>query len=268
VLFVGVDVAWGVRAGTGVCTIDESGTVLASARLATTDSIDRWISDRATDAVIVAVDAPLVVTNLHGGRTCDRMETRCFGARHAGAHACNRSMPHFANGGRAAHLADLLKLDTDPWIERSEPTRRMIEVYPHPAIVSLFGLATTIKYKAKRGRTLEARRACFDGFIGRLSSLADATPPLQLHAGPGGARFAGLVDGVAAATTGAALDRLEDELDAYVCAYVALYYWYWGAERCHVFTGDDGGFIVTPVDGLARERLACMAEQDAGPGSF
>lgn len=44
--------------------------------------------------------------------------------------------------------------------------------------------------------------------------------------------------------------------DAYVCAYTALYYWYWGTEHCEVIGDTETGYIVTPVDDEARRRLA------------
>lgn len=57
------------------------------------------------------------------------------------------------------------------------------------------------------------------------------------------------------ASTAAALDRAEDELDAYVCVYVALYFWHWGDERCGVIGDAEGGYIITPLDDDARRRL-------------
>jgi len=42
------------------------------------------------------------------------------------------------------------------------------------------------------------------------------------------------------------LDRAEDQLDAIVCAFVAMYYWAHGASRCRVFGTFADGYIVTP----------------------
>ena len=50
--------------------------------------------------------------------------------------------------------------------------------------------------------------------------------------------------------------RTRDEIDAYVCAYVALYYWWWGTDRCAVMGDAATGAVVTPVDGEARRRMA------------
>jgi hypothetical protein len=43
------------------------------------------------------------------------------------------------------------------------------------------------------------------------------------------------------------LDLIEDELDAYMCAYIGFYYWTHGASRCRVVGDVDSGYIVTPV---------------------
>jgi predicted RNase H-like nuclease len=64
-----------------------------------------------------------------------------------------------------------------------------------------------------------------------------------------------LQTGIAAAPSGAELDRLEDELDAYVCAYVAVYYWTHGSARCRVVGDAESGYIVTPV---TEEIARCL----------
>ena len=43
------------------------------------------------------------------------------------------------------------------------------------------------------------------------------------------------------------MDRCEDEIDAYICAYVALYYWTHGLAHCRVVGDLASGYIITPV---------------------
>ena len=64
------------------------------------------------------------------------------------------------------------------------PVRRAVEVYPHTAIVALFGLASTLKYKAKPGRTLQSRAAALDELLDHLEALRAADPPLDVRAAP------------------------------------------------------------------------------------
>jgi predicted RNase H-like nuclease len=130
--------------------------------------------------------------------------------------------------------------------------RRAVEVYPHTAIVALFGLPSTLKYKAKPGRTLQSRAAALGELLDHLEALRTADPPLDVRTAP---RWAGLRATVTDPSTGAELARAEDELDAYVCAYTALYYWTHGTTRCRVAGDATDGYILTPV---TPELAACL----------
>jgi predicted RNase H-like nuclease len=252
VRFVGVDLAWGERRNTGLCALDEVGTVLGSTRARDSAAIRDWVAPYLGSGAVVAVDAPLVVPNDRGCRPCEALVTATFGRREAGAYPANRGNPNFADGGRAWHLAADLGLSVGPACTPRARVDRMIEVYPHTAIVCLFDLDKTIKYKRRRGRAVVQRKACFAELGDLLESLGTREPGLDLA---GSSHWRRLRDELAAASSGADLDRAEDEVDAYVCAYVALYYWYWGSARCAVLGDIENGYIVTPVDQEARRRL-------------
>lgn len=249
--FAGVDLAWGLNGGTGVCLV-EDGRVRDSARLRTDEEILDWLAPVTAGPAVVAIDAPLVVRNATGRRRCETLVSRCFGAQHAGAHSSNLGLPAFRGGVRAERLAEALGLDVDPAVEPGTPVRRALEVYPHPALVALFELPFTLRYKAKRGRTLESRRLAMLELVRLLGTLRDGDPPLEVDAEAWAAR-------VGAAPTQAALDRLEDELDAYVCACVGLYYWSHGLARCRVLGDVADGYIVTPVTAAHAAKLDALA---------
>jgi predicted RNase H-like nuclease len=251
--FVGVDLAWGTRRNTGLCVLDEAGTVLGSARARTDAELDEWIEPHLGCGAVVGVDAPVIVTNATGRRRCEAVLGTVFGQREAGAYPANRANPCFADGGRAFHLAERLGLTTDPVFAARSPARHLIEVYPHSALVCLFELPRTIKYKRGPGRSMADRLACFGQLCELLESLGAGEPPMDLGHSVDWGRLRAEVAG---ARTGADLDRLEDEIDAYVCAYVALYYWWWGTDRCAVMGDAATGAVVTPVDGEARRRMA------------
>ena len=40
---------------------------------------------------------------------------------------------------------------------------------------------------------------------------------------------------------------IEDELDAYLCSYIGLYYWTHGTSRCRVVGDVESGYVVLPV---------------------
>jgi predicted RNase H-like nuclease len=251
---IGVDLAWGKRAQTGLCVV-EGGRVLASTVVRTSDEILAWIGPLSSRIDAVAVDAPVVVPNAAGARDCERLITRLYGGAKAGAHSSNRSMQEFVGGGRAARLAHLLDLPIDP--EATGP--RLIEVYPHPAIVSLFGLTERLPYKGRPRRSFATRRTATLELLDLLESLGSFDPPLDVRTGP---RWSDLRAAVAASTGPAALERVEDEIDAHVCAYVAMYDQRWHRTKSVVVGSLDEGYIVTPMDDDRRTRLLHLAEGD------
>jgi hypothetical protein len=128
----------------------------------------------------------------------------------------------------------------------------MIEVYPHPAMVSLFGLRFTLKYKAKRGRDIPTRRSAFAELVRRLTTLASTEPCLEVQSAP---RWRLLCDVVATGQSARQLDVAEDELDAFMCAYIGFYYWRHGTDRCRIVGDLNGGYIVTPVTQELGDRI-------------
>ena len=243
-VFVGIDLAWGPRNRTGVVAA-AGGSVVDSRTVVSDDQICDWLDPYMGCPVLVAIDAPLIVRNPAGtSRPCDRKISKVFGASHAGAHSANLGLAAFSDSVRAERLARRLGLSTDPYIQPGQPVRRMIEVYPHPAMVSLFGLSYTLKYKAKRGRSMVDRRQAFAALIAHLERLTISDPPLSVATAP---RWDELRDSLVVATSDGQLDLIEDELDAYMCAYIGFYYWTHGASRCRVVGDVETGYIVTPV---------------------
>jgi predicted RNase H-like nuclease len=55
---------------------------------------------------------------------------------------------------------------------------------------------------------------------------------------------------------------VEDEIDAYVRAYTALYYWTHGTTRCRVAGDVTDGYILTPV---TPELAACLDRVTSEP---
>jgi predicted RNase H-like nuclease len=249
--FVGVDLAWAMRRGTGLCAV-EDGRVLASTRVTGDADILAWIDDHLGGGVLVAIDAPLIVRNATGRRPCERLISRCFGAQHASTHSANLGIRVFSEGVRGEWLARALELDVDPAFAPGTNVRRAIEVYPHPAIVALFDLPVTLKYKAKPNRALVSRSVALGELMRHLEGLVDAEPPLEVRSAP---RWEVLRRVVSDPPSGAELARVEDEIDAFVCAYVACYYWSHGTARCRVVGDLHTGYIVTPV---SERHGACI----------
>lgn len=191
---------------------------------------------------IVAVDAPLRVPNPSGRRPAEAMLHKAFHAYEAGAHPANRRLLDRGEGVRGENLVTVLAAHGFRFSDRIDAgtsERLVVEVFPHPAMVALFGLERTLKYKARRGRTADLRMAEWRRYQGYLRGLAAVDPPLR-----------GLETFVTTELEGLRGSRLkayEDRADALLCAYVALYGHRWGAARCCVFGDMETGAIFTPV---------------------
>ncbi|MGL5825439.1 MAG: DUF429 domain-containing protein [Nocardioides sp.] len=238
--YIGIDLAWGQRKPTGVAVLDQTGRLVALTSVRTDAEVIAELAEYAPGDCLVAIDAPLVVQNATGNRPGEAALNRDFARFQAGAHPSNTTRREFADQPRAARLAVALGLDIDP---HSTHPRRALEVYPHPAIVALFRLERTLKYKNKPGRTIAGMRSELLRLTGLLGGLHTEYPPLRLHRSR---EWAALVEAVSQASRKSELRVAEDKVDAVVCAYIAAY----SARRPADITiyGDLAqGYIVTPT---------------------
>jgi predicted RNase H-like nuclease len=256
--FVGIDLAWSARNPSGVAALrlaPDGGRAaliepLPAVPLYSDDEIITYLEPFITDgAVLIGIDAPLTVPNRSGRRLGDAALTRAFTRFHAGAHPANRARLEGFNGGVVRGEALVARLTAlgiahDPVLKPRQPARQVFEVYPHPAMIVLFGLDHILKYKARKGVSPADRRAAFRTYQGHLRDLGHAEPALDLPQA--------LLDPAHLKRRGGALKRYEDQLDAILCAYVAFYCWWWGNARCHIFGNTAGGYILTPVDARTR----------------
>ncbi|WP_293908966.1 DUF429 domain-containing protein [Deinococcus sp.] len=243
--FIGLDLAWSAKNPSGVAVLegDRSGARLVQSGLLHGDAeLLDFFDCELSGPVIVAVDAPLSVPNLTGQRPAEAELAAVFARFQAGAHPANRTLLGRYNGGvlRGEFIRQALEargLTDDPHHLAGSDTRTMIEVYPHAAMVALFGLSRTLKYKAKRqGR--DALESAWAEYHAHLAALERAEPPLTgletlLATDPPKLR-------------GVALKNHEDETDAVICAYVALYAHAW-PQRTEVFGTVAQGYILTPT---------------------
>jgi predicted RNase H-like nuclease/ppGpp synthetase/RelA/SpoT-type nucleotidyltranferase len=251
--YIGIDLAWGTRRPTGLAVLDDAGYLVELSAVGTDEQIVEALTPYVAGDCLVAVDAPLVVTNATGRRPCEAALNADFARFHAGAHPSNAGKPEFSDGTRGARICAALGLDINP---RSGRPRRGIEVYPHPATIALFGLQRTLKYKDKPGRTFAELRAALLELMTLLEERAATDPPLHLV---GVDAWSSLRADVEDARRKSELRVAEDQVDAVLCAYIALF-----ADRHPGRTttyGDlETGYIVTPSLGAptAAERYAAM----------
>jgi predicted RNase H-like nuclease len=246
VTFIGIDLAWSPRNPTGAAVLrgDASGAELIDHSLLGGDAaiVDYIVRHAGDGPALVAVDAPLWVPNATGRRPGEAEIGRVFARYQAGAHPANRSRLAFDGVVRGEALVTALA--AHDFVHASEvaagvPIRQVIEVFPHPAMIALFGLKRTLKYKAKLQRSAELRLSEWRRYQTYLDALAAADPPLNGQAA--------LTKQDVAALRGRRLKDYEDQIDALMCAYIVLYAFRWGTARCRMFGTFEDGYIFTPV---------------------
>lgn len=257
--FVGVDLAWGDRKPTGLAVLDADGQLVSVATVTSDDEIVESLAPYVDGDCLVAIDAPLIVVNKTGNRPAEAELNKDFARFDAGAHPSNTGKPEFSGQPRGARIAGRLGLDMNP---RSGRARRAIEVYPHPATVALFRLGRTLKYKNKPGRDFEQLLAELLVLLGLVEGLVAADPPLKVTS----PAWTALRAAVETAARKSELRVVEDQVDAVICAYVALF----AArrpEQTATYGDFETGYIVTPAlpaDLVPSPRTAPVAVSGAG----
>jgi predicted RNase H-like nuclease len=214
-----------------MAVVDHSGRLVHSGTVRTDDEIDGWLRPFAGGVVVAAVDAPLIVSNETGQRRCEKEISRAFWRYKIGAHSSNLSRALF-DPPRAATLADRFGWSVDPALRGSVEAPVCIEVYPHPAMVGLFGLTERIMYKSGPARA--------EGFAQLIQHFA-SIDGLRLSDYPRWAEFTRVV----ADPKPGDLTRIEDELDAVLCAHLA-WLWHHRADSLQVYGSLEDGYIVAP----------------------
>jgi len=259
--YIGVDLAWGQRKPTGLAVLDDDGRLVHLSCVTTDQEILDALAPHVEGDCLVAIDAPLIVTNATGNRGCEAALNRDFARFDAGAHPSNTGKPEFRDTPRGARLSAAMGLDLNP---RSGRARRAIEVYPHPATVVLFELGRTLKYKQKTGRPVDAIRAELLELMRLLEGLETADPPLLLtEVEHGDAGWSALRAHAEDGTRKSQLRTVEDQVDAVVCAYVASFATRHPA-RMTTYGDVETGYIVTPTlpAGLQPTPRARQARAD------
>lgn len=233
-MFLGVDLGW-YEKPSGLASVRLAGDQLelvSVARISSHADVLDWLRAEVADASAVAgVDAPLVIPNATGIRVAERELNREFRRFDAGCHAANLGRPFAARVTAFSRALEAMAFRHGALMAAREWGRFQIEVHPHAAAVSLFGLPRIVKYK----RGLRAERAEGLRQFRRLltKQLPRLEPPLSVMELPSIPRTGNL-------------KPVEDVLDAVLCAYIAAHWWHWGCERNRVYGTNEDGYIVVP----------------------
>ncbi|MBI5118762.1 DUF429 domain-containing protein [Candidatus Poribacteria bacterium] len=168
---------------------------------------------------IVTIDMPISTKGICGRREADNQISKKFGSRGCSAHSPGLSRP----GRIGERVSDEFAAEGYPvatTLEHSGVRRRLVEVYPHPALLTLLGSRYRIQYKVSKSRRYwpdyeirERSDALLCTFDAIRMALADK---LGLEDLP--------LPKTGSVKTLAAIKRYEDTLDALICAWVGTLY--------------------------------------------
>jgi predicted RNase H-like nuclease len=156
VRFISLDLAWSARNLTGAAVVegdDSRGRLVGTGLLRRDEDVVEFVlAHVGKEPAIIAIDAPLVVPNEAGRRPAEAEIGSVFARYRASAHSASRKRLGPNGTVRGEELVD--RLEDKGFVHRAEveaptPVRQAIEVYPHPAIISIFDLDQIIKHKAR-----------------------------------------------------------------------------------------------------------------------
>lgn len=257
--FVGIDIAWSENNPTGISVLEgdkESASLEAVGLVETDEQIIDFVSEEVGEEdAIVTIDAPLKVPNEEGRRPAEEVTGKLFSKYDAGAHPANRKrLSQWTGRVRGEDIVEKLEnkgFAHSPRLEKHERSRKVMEVYPHPAMVALFDLDKILKYKNKSGRDYEFLYKEFRKFQENLRNLEDSEITLEAPE---------IVEKEVEGLIGQDLKAYEDKLDAVFCAYIAYFYWR-KPSRCEILGNEDEGYILTPVKPEMKEELKEIRSQ-------
>jgi predicted RNase H-like nuclease len=233
---VGLDLAWGERNPDGVASFEARDGVFhlaTSTRTQGDAELIHWVRELRdrVGKLLVCIDAPVVCPNAAGARPVDRETHREFGRFYAGAHPANRA--RCARPLRVVAALEALGLEIG-W-DLASGGHQMVEVYPHPAQVRLFGLDRILKYKRP---PVLMRRLEFARYQSLLqAALARDFPEVGIND-----RFRELLEAPWSKS-------VEDRLDACFCALIGAWHWRHQGRRSQILGDRQTGFILVPQTG-------------------
>jgi predicted RNase H-like nuclease len=188
---------------------------------------------------VIAIDMPLATIPIVGRRAADSRISETFGGRGCGTHSPSAARPGPLGVSLLSQsVASGYPLGTTTTAAGTAPA--IIEVYPHPALLTLLRARYRVRYKlarsrrywpllaapARRRRVVRTWRAIDRVLSGAVGPTGLPLPPIT----------------TAGTISNARLKRFEDSLDALICGWVAIQYI---RGHCTPF-GDPTAAIWTP----------------------
>ena len=192
-----------------------------------------------TSVDLVTLDMPVARSRFDTRREADRAVSREFSSRWCAAHSPTAARPRLL-GARISDALSKAGYELATTATASPGGRQFLEVYPHPALLSLLRRPRRVPYKVSKFRKYwpgESVSGRIQNLLIEFIAIRDALVQV----------FDGLRLGLPEPATMkslSALKRYEDALDALVCAWVGVEYL---AGRV-VPLGNDDAAIWCPAD--------------------
>lgn len=171
-----------------------------------------------TKVDLVAIDMPVSKSKITGRRCADNRVSEVFGGRNCAAHSPSVERPGKMGENIAKDFSDAgYKLVTEA--ARPPTSPGLIEVYPHPALLSLLNLNERAKYKCSKSLSYWPE-ASLDQRIRNLIAIHKKIRAALSE------RFEGVNDLISIRNVESLshLKKIEDALDALVCVWVGVEY--------------------------------------------
>jgi len=258
--FVGIDLAWSPKNGSGVAILEgnkkQAKLICAESIMSDEEIIDYILKKIKDKPALISIDAPLIVPNETGRRIPEELTGKLFRQYDAGAHPSNRPRLSMWSGTiRGEEISKALEkkgFKQDPYIEQYEETKKFFEVYPHPSMVVLFNLKKILRYKAKPKRDYDFRYTEFKKYLSELENLEKKNPSLVLSKD--------ILNTNLETLKSQKLKDFEDTLDGIFCAYLSYYVWA-RPDDCEVLGDLKTGYIMTPVFEHQKKELKNILSQ-------
>lgn len=186
---------------------------------------------------LVTIDMPVATRPIDGRREADNLVSEAFGGAGCGTHTPNRDRPGALGAALSAGLVEAgFPLATKSTIAPAVP--RLVEVYPHPALLSLLEGNYRVMYKCAKARKYWPGVSVAARAQKLLAEYANILARLRLYI----RQIPDFLPTPEQVSTVALLKRFEDAVDALVCGWVGMRYLS-GQIECY---GDDTAAIWTP----------------------
>ncbi len=216
---VGIDLAWQSEKNTTALAIGElEGNIFQICEiyhsLSSLDAIKNIINCEH-NVQGVSIDAPLVINNHSGQRTCENELGKEYGGRKASCHTSNTKL--YPNS-RSVALSNYLLGKYFNHLGKPNSEKWQIECYPHPALIEIFGLYERLSYKKGAVSERKQGQINYSNYIRELTN----SKVLKLKIDTLAEQY--LIEESIQANSGSKVKENEDALDSIMCAYIGALY--------------------------------------------